>query len=373
MGIVNASEWKPSAAFKTVYFPKAMALLRSVKNNPELIEWCKGYPYERGENSHEQFEKDTIWFIDASYTEGLVVKDYGDYFSPSDPGPHEAKQEWVEKLSFNQLLAAIAYHFRMDHFCFGSIQNDSIPSGALLRLFEELYRRLPSYESDKGIEIVGTMADGTFLARIQFENRSFYAYYPSHLHNELILHTNADFFTRFVTFYEDDPNLFDICINVLLRKGMKIEDKSNSGLANSFHYAISEVLLKRNYDMAFEKPLKYIRYTFALCPFKVYDDHEPDSKTVTRIYPDGIVEIREYEDRRVISFVRKKVSESEVRELLNDIANLKGGLSSICDAMSYAAIVSEDGTVKRYSRSPICLDEFVHKLRFNNHFVLKIK
>ena len=122
----------------------------------------------------------------------------------------------------------------------------------------------------------------------------------------------------------------------------------------------------------FEKPLRYIRYTFAYCPFKVYDDDEPESKTVTRIYPDGIVEIREYEGRRVESFVRKRVEESEVRELLNDIANLKDGLSCICNAMSYATLVYTDGTIKRYSRSPVCLDEFVYKLQFNTHYVLRI-
>ena len=138
----KASEWKPSASFKTIYLPRAMALLRSVENNPELMEWCKGYPYRGDANSQEELAREIHWFIHASYSEGLVVIDYGDYFSPSDPEPHEAKQEWVEKLSLQQLLAAIAWHFRMDHFCFGSMQNDRIPSGALLRLFEELSKRL---------------------------------------------------------------------------------------------------------------------------------------------------------------------------------------------------------------------------------------
>lgn len=138
----KASDWKPSASFKTIYLPRTMALLRSVANSPELLEWCKGYPYRGDVNSQEEFNREIHWFIHASYSEGLVVIDYGDYFSPSDPEPHEAKQEWVEKLSLQQLLAAIAWHFRMDHFCFGSMQNDSIPSGALLRLFEELSKRL---------------------------------------------------------------------------------------------------------------------------------------------------------------------------------------------------------------------------------------
>lgn len=142
METVRASEWKPSESFKTSYLPRAMALLRSVANSPELLEWCKGYPYEVGENTNEQLDREIEWFLEASYSEGLVVKDYMEYFSPSDPEPHMAKQEWVEKLSFQQLLAAIAYHFRMDHFCNGSLWNDSIPSGALLKLFEELSKRL---------------------------------------------------------------------------------------------------------------------------------------------------------------------------------------------------------------------------------------
>ena len=138
----KASDWKPSASFRTIYLPRTMALLRSVANSTELLEWCKGYPYRGDVNSQEELNSEIHWLIHASYSEGLVVIDYGDYFSPSDPEPHEAKQEWVEKLSLQQLLAAIAWHFRMDHFCFGSMQNDSIPSGALLRLFEELSKRL---------------------------------------------------------------------------------------------------------------------------------------------------------------------------------------------------------------------------------------
>ena len=138
----KASDWKPLASFKSLYLPRAMALLRSVANSPELLEWCKGYPYRGDVNSQEELDREITWFIHSSYSEGLVVKDYGEYFSPSDPEPHVARQEWVEKLSLQQLLAAIAWHFRMDHFCFGSMQNDSIPSGALLRLFKELSKRL---------------------------------------------------------------------------------------------------------------------------------------------------------------------------------------------------------------------------------------
>lgn len=138
----KASEWKPSASFKTVYFPRAIKLLRSIADSPELIEWCKGYPYRGGDNNHIQLEREISWFTEASYSEGLVVKDYGDYYSPCDREPHNAEQKWVKQLSFEQLLAAIAYHFRMDHFCFGSMENDSIPSGAMLRLYEELNKRL---------------------------------------------------------------------------------------------------------------------------------------------------------------------------------------------------------------------------------------
>lgn len=257
----KASEWKPSASFKTVFMPKALSLLHRIDDDPKLLHWCRHWYAESREAGQIELDREIIWFIEASYEEGLVVTDYLDYIGFRDKEFLRAEQTWVDGLSFEKLLAAIAAHFRRDHHCNGSLQEESIPSGAMLRLFEELNKRL-------------------------------------------------------------------------------------------------------------EKAARYIRYTFVSCPLRV--PGEPVSKTVTRIFTDGIVEIKEYEDRKVVSFVRKKVKESEVQDLLKDISDFKGGPVELCDAMSYAAIVYDDGTVKRYPSSPVCLDEFVSKLQYNSSYVLII-
>ncbi|HAN42047.1 MAG TPA: hypothetical protein DCP98_01315 [Sphaerochaeta sp.] len=54
---------------------------------------------------------------------------------------YAARSEWVSRLSLEELLACIAIHFRRDHHCNGSLISKSIPSGAMLRLMEELEKR----------------------------------------------------------------------------------------------------------------------------------------------------------------------------------------------------------------------------------------
>lgn len=49
-----------------------------------------------------------------------------------------ANAAWVAELSYECALACIAYHFRRDHFCEGSLINDSIASGAMLSLLRQL-------------------------------------------------------------------------------------------------------------------------------------------------------------------------------------------------------------------------------------------
>lgn len=50
----------------------------------------------------------------------------------------KAEYEWLSELSYEGILSCIAYHFRRDHFIEGSLINDSIASGAMVRLFRQL-------------------------------------------------------------------------------------------------------------------------------------------------------------------------------------------------------------------------------------------
>ena len=110
----------------------------------------------------------------------------------------------------------------------------------------------------------------------------------------------------------------------------------------------------------FEKPVKYIRYT--ICYGSLPDTTPHEEKTITRIYPDGLIEIREYEGKKVTSLIRKKVSKEKVKKLINDIPNPKGEYNLFCGGARYTAIVFEDRSVSRDLMTPSCLDDFVMNL-----------
>lgn len=120
------------------------------------------------------------------------------------------------------------------------------------------------------------------------------------------------------------------------------------------------------------RKLRCIRYTFQPCFLKIPDEHEPDTKTVTKIFPDGIVEIIEYSGRRKTSVVRKRVSFKEIKELIDRINACDDYNTWYCDAMSYVSYVFEDGKFRHYNSSPACLEEFVNRLDYNSHYVIRI-
>ena len=94
------------------------------------------------------------------------------------------------------------------------------------------------------IEIVGTSESGTFLVRIKHDGRTAFAYYPDHIGDMLLLHEYADFFTRFVVFYDNDEIMHQKCFEILKRKDLEIMDKSNTGLVEFFADAMKALDLK---------------------------------------------------------------------------------------------------------------------------------
>ena len=119
------------------------------------------------------------------------------------------------------------------------------------------------------------------------------------------------------------------------------------------------------------KKLRYIRHTFQFCPIKAIDDPD-EKKIVTKIYPDGIVEISEYSGKKETSFIRKQVSNEELGELIDRLNSCDYYPSDYCDAMSYVSYVYADGKFKHFNYSPTCLDDFVEKLEYNTHYVIRV-
>lgn len=98
------------------------------------------------------------------------------------------------------------------------------------------------------IDILGTHRDGTFIANIRSEGKTFCAFYPAHLGNVLILHEYPDYVTRFVVFYENDSHLHPACRNILMREDLQLEDKSETGLEDLFRGAMDAVRAQENDD-----------------------------------------------------------------------------------------------------------------------------
>ena len=58
--------------------------------------------------------------------------------------PANAPRSYADRntLSLYGAVACLAYHFRRDHFCEGSLINDSVANGCVLRLMERIYKLL---------------------------------------------------------------------------------------------------------------------------------------------------------------------------------------------------------------------------------------
>ncbi len=119
-----------------------------------------------------------------------------------------------------------------------------------------------------------------------------------------------------------------------------------------------------------ERNAKHIRHTFKYCPLAPIS--EPEEKTVTIIHSDGLVEIKEYVGRKVTSRICKQVSKEEFSILVNKMETSEYEPSFICDAMSYASILYSDGKVRRFTQSPVCIDDFIERLKFNSTFVITV-
>lgn len=134
-------EWAASPDFTTSYLPKALNLLGKIENDPELRRWCKAYALYRPQSEHLELKKEIDWFFNATYAEGLVITDYMEILDQMRTRGYEylqAEKAWLSELSLPQLMAVLAAHFRRDYHSNGSLVEESIPSGAMLRIIEEL-------------------------------------------------------------------------------------------------------------------------------------------------------------------------------------------------------------------------------------------
>lgn len=140
----NAAEWTPSSSLKKEYLPRAIKLLKKIDDSSELRRWCSEYSVFEANTNSIEIESEINWFLEASYSEGLVVTDYQEYLDKMQLSPRiieNAEASWLESLTLCQLLSVLAYHFRKDYHCSGSLINESLASGAMYRIILELDKR----------------------------------------------------------------------------------------------------------------------------------------------------------------------------------------------------------------------------------------
>ena len=89
----------------------------------------------------EELLRDLNTFEDRAYGEGLVISNYQEVlrrWQLEERSIANADPEWLETQPYLCVLACIAWQFRRDHFCEGSLINQSIADGIMLRLFRRL-------------------------------------------------------------------------------------------------------------------------------------------------------------------------------------------------------------------------------------------
>ncbi len=116
----------------------AITLLEQIEASPEKKKWCKDYSGYSENPGQEELGHELYLLSDQSYRVGLVITNYHKAIELCGIDERQLTDPDAEKLSYLEVLACIAWHFRRDHFAEGSLIGESIADGVLLRLFRRL-------------------------------------------------------------------------------------------------------------------------------------------------------------------------------------------------------------------------------------------
>ena len=127
------------------YWEPIIRELQTIVRSEKHIAWCKEYSVYSACEDEYGIRKLEEKLIEETYHNGLVIADYREKMSElglDERNVMRAEKEWVEQLSIEGAVACLAYHFRRDHFCEGSLIQKGIADGCILRLMERLYKLL---------------------------------------------------------------------------------------------------------------------------------------------------------------------------------------------------------------------------------------
>lgn len=125
----------------------AIKFLEQIETSEEKKIWCRQYSVYSYGSGQEKLSQNLSDFVDSTDQAGLVIPNYCEVIQKWDIDEGNiatADSEWLETQPYLCVLACIAWHFRRDHFCEGSLINKSIAEGALFRLFRRLKALCPT-------------------------------------------------------------------------------------------------------------------------------------------------------------------------------------------------------------------------------------
>ena len=125
----------------------AIKLLEQIETSEEKKLWCRRYSVYSRSPGQKTLSRDLHDFVDRTYQAGLVIQNYHEVIQKwglEERNIAIAPPGWLETQPYLCVLACIAWHFRRDHFCEGSLISQSIAEGVLLRLFRRLKALCPT-------------------------------------------------------------------------------------------------------------------------------------------------------------------------------------------------------------------------------------
>lgn len=125
----------------------AIDLLEQIENFQEKKIWCQHYSVYSSNPGQEDLFRDLRAFMSKAYANGLVISNYHEVLQKwqlEERSIMDTDPAWLETQPYLCVLACIAWHFRRDHFCEGSLISKSIAKGAMLRLLRQLRLLCPT-------------------------------------------------------------------------------------------------------------------------------------------------------------------------------------------------------------------------------------
>lgn len=125
----------------------AIDLLEQIENSQEKKIWCQHYSVYSSNPGQEDLFRDLRAFMSKAYENGLVISNYHEVLQKwqlEERSIMDTDPAWLETQPYLCVLACIAWHFRRDHFCEGSLISESIAEGVMLRLLRRLQSLCPA-------------------------------------------------------------------------------------------------------------------------------------------------------------------------------------------------------------------------------------